>query len=248
MMDWFDSPLYHTLYGYRDEAEAAAFIDLLVAKMGLQTGRFVDVACGKGRHAQHLAQVLPSAQVVGLDLAANSILAASAANTLPNCSYFVHDMRQPLSEKFANFDVVFNLFTSFGYFDSDAQHQEVMGNWAAALQPKGRLVIDFINAQKAILNLVGISEKNIGDQHFRMQRRVENGYIIKDIRVYPLQPMSERPNTFQHFQERVRAFGLADFERMATAVGLRLTAVFGDYNLSDFAAEDSPRLIMIFEK
>lgn len=252
MTDWFDSPLYHKLYAHRDEAEAAAFIAQLSKYLGLKSERTVDVACGKGRHARQLAQLLPLAEILGLDLAANSILAASAANnsanSLPNCSYAVHDMRQPLAPKFGHFDLILNLFTSFGYFENDAQHQEIIANWAAALRPKGRLLIDFINAEKAILNLVGETETTIDEHYFRMQRRVEDGYIIKDIGVYPAHPMSERPNTSQHFQERVRAFGVVDFERMATAVGLRLTAVFGDYQLGEFSKNDSPRLIMIFEK
>jgi SAM-dependent methyltransferase len=248
MTDWFDSPLYHKLYAHRDEAEAAAFIEQLSKYLGLQSERVVDVACGKGRHARHLAQLLPLAEILGLDLAANSILSASLANTLPNCSYAVHDMQQPLAPKSGDFDLILNLFTSFGYFENDAAHQAIIANWAVALRPKGRLLIDFINAEKAILNLVGETETTIDEHYFMMRRRVENGYIIKDIGVYAAQPMSERPQTSQHFQERVRAFGLADFERMATAVGLRLTAVFGDYQLGEFSKKDSPRLIMIFEK
>ena len=54
--DWFNSPYYHLLYNHRNEAEAAAFIDNLVAHLAPPpASRMLDLACGKGRHALQLA-------------------------------------------------------------------------------------------------------------------------------------------------------------------------------------------------
>jgi SAM-dependent methyltransferase len=238
---WFDSPLYHTLYQHRDEAEAEAFVDKLLAYFAPASwAKFVDTACGKGRHARHLAKRKPSCQVLGLDLAANSIDAAMIENIYPNCSFEVHDMLQPLLEKHGQFDYIFNLFTSFGYFDSDKTHDEVIRHWAAALRPDGRLVIDFINAQKAIANLVPKEQKIIDGIKFDLERSAPYDHIIKKIAV-------TLPDTGEilHFQERVRAFRYIDFVAMLTTARLRVEAVFGDYQLADFDAKTSPRLIIV---
>jgi SAM-dependent methyltransferase len=238
---WFDSPLYHTLYQHRDEAEAEAFVDKLLQYFApASAARFVDTACGKGRHARHLAKRKPTCQVLGLDLAANSIAAATAENTYPNCSFEVHDMLQPLVEKHGKFDYIFNLFTSFGYFDSDKTHDEVIQHWAAALRPDGRLVIDFINAQKAIANLVPKEQKVIDGIQFDLERSAPDQHIIKKI-------TATLPHTGEvlQFQESVRALRYADFLAMLNKAKLRVEAVFGDYQLADFDAQNSPRLIIV---
>ena len=72
---WFDSLYYHTLYKNRDEKEAQAFIDNLVAHLQIKKGsKLIDIACGKGRHAKYFNQ--KGMDVVGVDLSPNSISAA----------------------------------------------------------------------------------------------------------------------------------------------------------------------------
>ena len=75
---WFDSPHYHKLYGYRDDSEAARFVDALIDR--LRPGpdaHLLDLGCGAGRHAKHLAS--KGFQVTGVDLAARSIAEARQA-------------------------------------------------------------------------------------------------------------------------------------------------------------------------
>ena len=65
---WFDSPHYHRLYAYRDDTEAARFLDELIARLGLRRGaRALDLGCGAGRHSKYLAS--KGFQVTGMDLA-----------------------------------------------------------------------------------------------------------------------------------------------------------------------------------
>ena len=53
---WFDSSFYHQLYGHRDEKEAAAFIDELLAELNPgPNASILDLGCGAGRHAKYLA-------------------------------------------------------------------------------------------------------------------------------------------------------------------------------------------------
>src|SRR5882762_9044446 len=70
--EWFDSPYYHKLYFERNEAEAAAFIHLLLTFLDPPPeARMLDVACGRGRHARILAA--QGFDVTGIDLSGNSI-------------------------------------------------------------------------------------------------------------------------------------------------------------------------------
>ncbi|MGH1337287.1 MAG: class I SAM-dependent methyltransferase [Aureispira sp.] len=235
---WFDSSYYHLLYQHRDDTEAQFFMDQLVNYLApAPTHRLLDLACGKGRHSIYLAQ--KGYEVVGVDLSPESIAHAQKFGH-DRLSFATHDMRQPL--ELPAFDYVFNLFTSFGYFPNEEEHLQTLQAMRQNLKgDDSRLVIDFFNAPQVISKLVLQEEKTLSGVTFRLQRRVENGYIIKDIR------FEDKGQDF-HFQERVRAFDLADFERLLPQANLRLLETFGGYDLSPYDASTSSRLILLAER
>ena len=70
--EWFNSPYYHILYQNRDYKEAESFIENLIHKQHfVRTQHFLDLACGKGRHAIYLNS--KGFKVLGLDIAPESI-------------------------------------------------------------------------------------------------------------------------------------------------------------------------------
>ena len=109
---WFDTEYYHLLYKDRNDAEADVFIKHLFHSLNLKKEATVlDLACGKGRHSLVINEL--GFNVTGVDLSENSIKEASKCEN-EKLSFAVNDMRMPLEGQ--NFDVVVNLFTSFGYF------------------------------------------------------------------------------------------------------------------------------------
>ena len=74
--EWFDTSYYHQLYQNRNEEEAALFISNLLQFLNLpKSSKLLDLACGKGRHSVTLNSF--GYEVLGVDLAANSIQEAS---------------------------------------------------------------------------------------------------------------------------------------------------------------------------
>jgi len=111
---WFDSPYYHKLYDHRDYSEAELFISNLITYLAPpKSSRALDLACGKGRHSAQLAK--NGLKVTGVDLSQESIDHAISLN-IDNTSFYTHDMRKPFRINYYNY--IFNLFTSFGYFDA----------------------------------------------------------------------------------------------------------------------------------
>jgi SAM-dependent methyltransferase len=232
---WFDSPYYHILYQHRDDAEAQFFIDNLLSEIKLpEHARLLDLACGKGRHSIYLHS--KGFNVVGADLSPESIAAANLSKT-EGLEFVVHDMRETL--KMGDFDAVLNLFTSFGYFNSEEEHLTVL-NAAKSLiiNKKGVLVIDFMNARKVINNLLLSEQKEVQGIVFNIRRFVENGYIVKEI------SFTDKGESYR-FQERVRAFSLADFQDLLTKAGMQIKKYFGNYALAPYTADNSDRLIII---
>ena len=235
--NWFDSPYYHTLYKNRDEKEAQVFIDNLIDYLQIPKGsKLIDIACGKGRHAKYFNK--KGMDVVGVDLSQNSIHTAKKYEN-QNLQFAAHDMRENYQEN--AFDVVTNLFTSFGYFENNKDEQKAINAMANNLKKEGILIIDFMNAKKVIANLVLNEQKTINNIQFDITRQVKDGFILKDIRITD-------GKEEQQFQEKVKTISLADFSEFITNAGLKIIDIFGNYKLDNFDEEISDRLILICKK
>ncbi|MBK8472767.1 MAG: methyltransferase domain-containing protein [Sphingobacteriales bacterium] len=235
--NWFNTHYYHLLYQHRDDVEAQAFVARLLSNLALKPqADILDLACGKGRHARFMAQ--QGYHVVGIDLSEASIAEAQQwANE--QLQFYVQDMREVFRTD--SFDLVCNLFTSFGYFEQNGDNLRTLQAVYAALRPDAYLVIDFLNLPYTIAQLRPAETKAIANVHFNISRKVENGYIIKTIDVY------DGEQTF-HFVERVQALSLADFEAYFQQSGFELRQVWGNYALQPYEPNTSDRLIMVARK
>lgn len=235
--NWFNSEYYHILYDHRNEDDAKDLIQCLVAYLKpSKNDVFLDLACGKGRHSILLNQL--GYQVYGCDIGIDNIALANehASETL---HFFQHDMRQPLPQQY---NYVLNLFTSFGYFETDQEHIDTLQHIGAALKPGGTLVIDFLNIFKIVNELIPEEIIIKGGITFHISRKInENGFLIKEI------TFSDEGKDFQ-FQEKVRAFTQDDFIQMLKKTGFNCSYFAGDYHFEKFSINNSPRLIIIADK
>ncbi len=232
---WFDTPFYHILYKDRDYTEAENFMFNLTEYLNIpENGKILDLACGKGRHSVYLNSI--GYDVTGVDLSENSIAHAKKFEN-DTLKFEVHDMCKPYDSQF---DAVFNLFTSFGYFDKAEDNLNTIKAIKANLNDYGFGVIDFMNSEHVIDNLVAEDKKTVEGIDFTLRRHVENGFIIKDISF-------TTEGQFHNFQERVKALTLKDFESYFEQAGVYLIDVFGDYKLRKFDKKSSERLILIFK-
>lgn len=235
--EWFDSPYYHLLYKQHDEAEARRMVDNFLRAVDLPEGsRILDLACGKGRHSRYLAE--RGYDVTGLDISPQSIAYARQFEH-ERLNFYQHDMRLPFRINY--FDAVLNMFTSFGYFGHDRDHLKTLQNVSKGLRPSGLLLLDYFNSNWVRTNLVPSASKTVEGIEFHLKKTVRDGHVFKTVEF-------EAEGQHHVFRERVRLFGLADFEAMFAASGLRLRYTFGDYALGDFDATVSQRLILVAER
>jgi SAM-dependent methyltransferase len=232
---WFDTPYYHILYKDRNYREAQIFMDNLTHYLNLpEHAKVLDLACGKGRHSIYLNQL--GFKVLGVDLSENSIEIANK-NANDTLNFKVHDMREPIKEQF---DAVFNLFTSFGYFENDEDNLKTLVSIKENLSEYGFAVIDFMNVPYVLDQLVAEETKSVDGIDFHLKRYLLDGYIIKEIN------FTDKGQDF-HYTEKVRALTLDDFKQMMEQAGIYLLDTFGDYKLKKYHKKDSERLIMIFK-
>ena len=232
--DWFDSPFYHILYKNRDLKEAQKFIDKIADFLGFQSShKILDLACGRGRHSIYLNQ--KGLNVVGIDLSKQNIAHAKQFEN-KTLRFFVHDMRQAFDE--CCFDYVVNLFTSFGYFESDEEDIQVIQAATANLKPQGKFVIDFLNPEKIILQIQPYELKVVNNIPFHIRKVHKDGFIIKTIDF----EFEGRP---YHYMEKVKSISFKKFQSYFSKANLNLIHVFGNYQLDQFDSEKSERMIFV---
>ncbi len=235
--DWFDSKYYHILYKNRNEREAEMFLEKLLTYLNpAKEAAILDLACGKGRHSVYLAN--QGYYVTGVDLSEKSIKAARKHES-ERLSFYTHDMRTGFRTNY--YDYIFNLFTSFGYFDTEKDHLRTLENVTLGLKPGGHFLLDFFNAQKVIANLKARQQKTVDGICFKISRKVEAGYLVKRIKF-------EDKNRKYEFEERVRAFDKRTLNRLVKKAGLEPVTYWGDYGLNKFSPKNSDRLIMLCRK
>jgi len=132
----------------RTAKEVAGVMALLDIEPG---ARILDLCCGQGRHAVRLSRA--GFHLIGLDrssyLLGHAQIEAKRANT--NVHWVRGDMR--LLPWQAEFDACINLFTAFGYFDDDAQNQQVLHQVHRVLKPGGLFFLDVSNRDYYLLHL-----------------------------------------------------------------------------------------------
>ena len=242
---WFNHPLYLEVYSHRDHDEAARCIQTILSRSRLElqepaTLSVLDIACGAGRHALELARLGYS--VTGNDLspflleeARKEALKSQLQLQLTCC-----DMREiPAS---ALYDLVVQLFTSFGYFDLKEDDRLVLRRACGALRKGGWYVLDLLNPVILARNLVPHSRRTVGDLDVLEERAFENDRITKNITITP--PVGEA----LRFSESVRLYGKDEILSMLQEEGFSVTDIAGNYQGEPFIENDSPRMMLFCRK
>lgn len=205
---WFGTRYYTLLYGHRDEAEAAEWVRAILGRWNLAPeARVLDLACGRGRHVKHFVE--SGFDTTGVDISRESI--EDARTLVPGAAFHVADMRTVVARE--AFDGICCLFTSLGYFTTKQDDQLVFDAVAAALKPKGRFVLDFMNTEAVVRDLVPHEELHRDGVGFTIRRELVDDIIVKRIVV--------TDGDQQHqFEERVQALRPDELIAMAEAAGL----------------------------
>lgn len=203
----------------------------------------LDLCCGHGRHAVLLA--LAGFKVTGLDLSGQYLeqAALNAAEAGVELELVHSDMRQvPYLDRF---DAVINLFTSFGYLNSDDEDMVVLHQVAKALKPGGRFLIDLINRDWVVSNFIPEEERGNPDGTRYLARReldllhsrIQNSFVV-----------TTPDGATRHLNGlTIRLYTLTEMSRMLAEAGLGFQTVYGGYESEPYSIE-TRRMIVVAAK
>ncbi len=141
----------------------------------------------------------------------------------------------------AEFDAVINMFTSFGYLESEAEDELVLAKIAQALKPSGKVLLDVINRDRLLREFQA-----------REWHAADEGWLVLEERTFD--PLSGRVETRWVCVARdgvryersssLRLYSASELRVMMERNGLQVLTLFGDYDGSPYSL-DSPRLIVL---
>ncbi len=229
---WFGTLWYDMLYRHRDEHDAQALADPIIAKGKLGPGmEILDMGCGRGRHAAIFAR--NGIRVTGVDLSPECILAAKAV--APAANFEVFDMRMPYAT--ARFDAVVCLFTNLGYTGDRNDDDLAVAAAATALKPSGLFVLDLMNGERAASALNPLEIREIGEVHFEVQKAWDHGDIVKQIKVV-------HPGGEAFFKEVVHAWNVEEVKAMVLRAGFRIEEITDGTCSASFNPDLSDRIVV----
>lgn len=230
------------LKAYHQDPLTKAQVDGIERLLGLTPGtRVLDLCCGYGRHSLEITR--RGYEVVGFDLSSTLLERArrEAAREGLRVRFVQGDMRAlPFTSEF---DVVVNLFTSFGYFDDRADDLKALRGAARALRPGGRLLMDLLNKEWLV-------------RHFepRFWDETPAGAVLNDL-VFDF-PTGRLRNTRilipargprRRLVSSIRIYTLAEIVHLLREAGLAFATAYGGFSGEAYGM-DTFRMIVIAEK
>jgi SAM-dependent methyltransferase len=234
---WF-GPSYLELYdGYLSERTEVE-IDQLVALLGLKPpSRILDLGCGQGRHAIELAR--RGYQMTAIDISTYLLEVARrrAQEAGVQVRWMELDMRHP--PKAEEFDLALSLFTSFGYFESDADNQAVLRAAAGALTSGGRLVLEVLHGDRAIAHFREHEWFTVGQATVVENRSLDQAGRRLNVQRTVLNGVDE-----QESYHSIRLYGGPELREKLEQAGFKKVELWGDWNSEPLTGE-SLRMIAV---
>lgn len=247
---WFNRKEYLELYSHRNKQDAAKIAGLITKTLNLPKGsKVLDLACGNGRHSVFFAK--KGFDVLGIDL--SQYLINEARKNLKT-DYFkwsnrlkfeIGDMRRIGHKK--EFDLVVNLFSSFGYFETDSENFKVLKSISLSLKKNGYFFFDFLNEQYLRKHLVNYDITKRNRNIVIQVRYIKNNFVTKNIFLLRNKQNDDYPE-INSYHEKIRLFSFGDFKKMFQSADLKIIKTYGDYSGKTFNKQNSERLIILAKK
>ncbi|MEW6356032.1 MAG: methyltransferase domain-containing protein [Planctomycetota bacterium] len=234
----FDRFYYEFAFEKMEPSRTQKQVDFVEDAIGLKgRERILDLCCGPGRHSIELAR--RGYDVVGLDRSAFFLQKAreKARDAKIDIRFRKGDMRRiPYRDEF---DVVINMFTSFGYFEKESDNRKVIEGVARALRPGGRFLIDVMNRDFLV-------------KHFRTRNWEEaNGWVrLESVRMDWQQSRVTSEWVFikggrrRKIDLNLRVYSPHELIALLASAGLKVEKTFGGF-AKEPLSPDANRLIVV---
>ena len=246
MREWFeDEEFWENLFPFLfterkfDNAEQEA--GKVLALAGLERGDALDLACGPGRHATVLSK--KGFRVTGVDL--SPFLLSEAQNLARSENVDIEWVREDMRDfvRPDSFDLVINLFTSFGYFDDRRDDVKVLRNIHQSLRDEAVLVMEMAGKECLARDFEPTCSKKLADGRLLIERRevVDNWTRIRN------EWIVVEDGTATTFQFETTIYSAQELKDQLFEAGFSEAKVFGGLEGGEYG-ERAQRLVAVARK
>jgi SAM-dependent methyltransferase len=241
--EWFaDESIWKDLYPFTFPESAFAVADEQVEKIlrltGVGGGTVLDLCCGPGRHAVAFAK--RGFAVTAVDRTAFLLDHARARAMHANLSVelVLEDMRR--FSRPASFDLIINFFTSFGYFDDQADDLQVLELVRENLRPNGVFVLEMVSKERLARVFQATTSRELPNGHVLFERHE----IVDDWTRIRNRWTLFRGDSTRTFEFAHRIYSGQEMKDLLTNAGLVGARVYGDLDGSSYGF-DAQRLVAV---
>ncbi|MEF3280332.1 MAG: class I SAM-dependent methyltransferase [Elusimicrobiota bacterium] len=209
------------------------------SKIG-EGAKILDIPCGVGRHSIILAS--KGFNVVGVDFASHYLDQAKKTarkNNIKNIKFIKKDMRKINFN--CDFDLVINMYTSFGYFN-EKENFKFLKKIYKALKKNGLFILDIINGEYIKKRFKPKDWIIFGDGTVHLEEtRFLKKNLIQSV-WYKIKNSSIKRRSFV-----LRIYDKDSIKEILEKAGFKIVKFYGDFNgnrLTSF----SKRIIILAEK
>jgi SAM-dependent methyltransferase len=213
----------HIFTAERTEKEVTSVERRLELKIG---ARVLDLCCGPGRHSVLLAK--HGYKVTGLDLSQSYLDLAQRSATDSNVTLDTvsADMRDIPFDNY--FDAAINMYSSFGYLESEGEDLKALESVSRSLKPQGQFLLDMLNREWAVANYIQNDWHSGADGTLYVEHRALD-LVSSRMRVHFIivGPNGERHDSIGH---DIRLYTLTEMTRLLERVGFGVVEAFGGFD------------------
>lgn len=237
--EWFESEEFWTYYApimFDDArwAEAPDVARIVKEIADLKEGDSVlDAGCGLGRISVELAAL--GLNVTGVDIIQTELDAAAESAEAEGVPLRLinSDLRTFKSDVL--YDCAVNLYTSFGYCDTEDEDMEILKNIAASLRDGGTFILECVSRETSIKYWTPGEEFDRAGYTVRTEFKVQGAWEGLSSRwiLYPLgAPADSKPVIDHVFVQRL--YSAAELCEKMKRCGFSEAKAYGDYDLSPY--------------
>lgn len=245
-MNWYeDDELWEMFYDCMFDADsfllAQGQVPSLLALVKHPIDSILDLGCGPGRHCLALAKM--GFKITGVDTSKYLLSRANenAHKSQLQVNFNYADMLKYQSDN--KYDLIINMFNSFGYFNTAKKNQKVIDHSFQNLKNTGTFIIDTVGKETLARNIepVHLCEYDNGDI------RIERPLLIDDMQVFSNEWILIRDNeafrrSYQHY-----VYTPVELTTMCYQAGFNNVRVYGSLAGDPYDIE-SDRLVIVAEK
>lgn len=245
-MNWFAkadfwSLFYEWMFPAESFVQATEQVQDIVNLSGITEGAVLDLCCGPGRHSVPLRKL--GFDVTAVDLQPFLLGKARDYATKENVSIEFIEEDMLTFRRSESFDLIVNLFSSFGYFRNPEDDIKVLENAYYSLKNRGRILLELRGKENHAMGYAETLSYEMPNGDLIFQRTETNNDWTSSNSTW-VYVQGEHAKTYLM---NYNLYSGAELRELLRKVGFRNVRIYGDLKSAPYN-HNAKRLVLVAEK